>query len=120
MDELRLERVQDPGVRGKQILRVSGGAGIGDARGLQEALIQALEGATEVQVDVSGMTGIDLTGLQLLCAAHQSALLGGKSLHITDGGNATFRDMAAGAGFQRHTGCARDNSCSCIWVGGES
>ena len=118
MDEFRLERAQDPGERGKQVLKVTGGVTISEASGFHEALVAALDGASELQVDLSGITGIDLTGFQLLCAAHQSALRGGKWLHIIDGGNLTFRDMAADAGFQRHTGCARDVSFSCIWVGG--
>jgi len=119
MDDLTLERAQDPGVQGKQILKVSGGVTIGHACGFHEALVAALDGASELQVDLSGVTDIDLTGLQLLCAAHQSAVQVGKWFHISDGGNMTFRDMAAGAGFQRHVGCARDISYSCIWVGGE-
>lgn len=119
MDEFKLECRQDPESRGKQILKVSGGVTIGDAGGFRQALLAALEAASELQVDLSEMTGIDLTGLQLLCAAHQSAVRGGKWLYIADGGNSTFREMAVGAGFRRHTGCARDTSYSCIWVGGE-
>ena len=119
MDELKLERAQDPGTRGKQVLKVSGGVTISDASGFHEALVEALDGASELQVDLSAMTEIDLTGLQLLCAAHQSAVSVGKWFHITDGGNMTFRDIAEGAGFRRQTGCARDTAFSCIWVGGE-
>ena len=120
MEELRLERLQDPEVRGKQVLKVSGGVTVNHACGLHEALTAALEGGSELQVDLSGVTDMDLSGLQLLCAAHQSALRGGKWMHITDGGNTTFRDKADRAGFHRHEGCARDISYSCIWVGGES
>jgi anti-anti-sigma regulatory factor len=119
MDELKLERATDP-TGGKGVLKVSGGVTIGEAGDLRQALLAALDEAKEVEVDVSGMTGIDLTGLQLMCAAHQSAGKSGKSLHIFDGGNGTFRDMATAAGFRRHTGCAYDRACSCIWVGGES
>ena len=120
MDEFKLECGQDPQSQGKQILKVSGGLTISDAGGLRQALLAALEAGSELQVDLTEMTGIDLTGLQLLCAAHQSALLGGKWFYITDGGNMTFREMATGAGFRRHTGCARDTSYSCIWAGGEN
>ncbi len=120
MDQFKLERTQDPEVKGKEVLKVSGGVTISEAGDLHEALTAALACAGELQVDLSDIAGIDLTGLQLLCAAHQSALRDGKSLYITDGGNPTFRDMAADAGFQRHTGCVRDISFSCIWVGGES
>ena len=119
MDQFTLERAKDP-KGGKEILKVSGGVTIGEAGELRDALLAALDGEAEVEVDVSGLTGIDLTGLQLMCAAHQSAGTSGKSLHIVDGGNGTFRDMATGAGFRRHTGCAYDRACSCIWVGGES
>ncbi|QXE91518.1 STAS domain-containing protein [Geomonas subterranea] len=118
MDEVKLERMTDP--QGTEILKVSGGVGICEAGEFREALLLALEAAPEVRVDVTGLTGIDLTGLQLLCSAHQSAVRRGKNLHIFDGGNATFRDTATGAGFQRHTGCPQDRACSCIWVGGES
>lgn len=120
MNDLKLERRQDPEVKGKQILKVTGDVTIADACGFHEALLAALSETSELQVDLTETTGMDLTGLQLLCAAHQSAVLGGKWLHINDEGNMIFRDIAAGAGFRRHTGCARDTSFSCIWVGGES
>ncbi|QWV96002.1 STAS domain-containing protein [Geomonas nitrogeniifigens] len=119
MDEVKLERVKDP-QGATEVLKVSGGVTICEARDFREALLAALEAAPEVRVDVSALTGIDLTGLQLLCSAHQSAVRRGKSLHVFDGGNATFREAANGAGFQRHTGCPQDRACSCIWVGGES
>ncbi|WP_236026044.1 STAS domain-containing protein [Geomonas azotofigens] len=112
-----MERVTDP--QGGETLKVSGGVTICEASDFREALLAALEAAPEVRVDVSGLTGMDLTGLQLLCSAHQSAVRRGKSLHIFDGGNAIFRDTATGAGFQRHTGCPQDRACSCIWVEGE-
>lgn len=119
MDELNLEQAADPQGQ-KRILKVSGCATISGAREFREALLASLEAAAEVEVDVSGVTGIDLTGLQLLCAAHQSAAREGRKLHVVDGGNTTFRDMARGAGFHKQTGCRSDRECSCIWVGGES
>lgn len=120
MHELRLERHQDPATRGKKVLKIFGGVTVGEARALQEALIDVLDGASEVQVDLSEVTGMDLSGLQLLCAAHQSAVKGGKWLHITDGGNRELLDIIACAGFSRQVGCARDIKFSCIWVEGES
>ncbi|MBJ6801918.1 STAS domain-containing protein [Geomonas propionica] len=117
MDEVKLERLTDP--QGTT-LKVSGGVTICEARDFREALLAALEEAPELRLDVSELTGIDLTGMQLLCAAHQSARRRGKELRVYDGGNATFREAAKGAGFQRHSGCPQDRACSCIWVRGES
>ncbi|WP_136526651.1 STAS domain-containing protein [Geomonas ferrireducens] len=120
MEELTLECRQDPAHPGTRVLKVAGEVSIGVAGNFKGALIEALSSGSEVQVDVSALTGIDLTGLQLLCAAHHSAGTAGKELHIVDGGNPTFRDMATSAGFRRHTGCAYDRACSCIWVGGDN
>lgn len=119
MEELTFNCGQDPAHPRTRVLKVAGEATIVAAGDFKEALLDALSGASEVQVDVSALTGIDLTGLQLLCAAHHSAGIAGKDFHIVDGGNPTFRDMANAAGFRRHTGCAYDRACSCIWVGGD-
>jgi anti-anti-sigma factor len=118
MDDISIEHVQDCG-DGALGVKVSGDLGIQHAAAFREALLRSLEAPGELQVDLSGITGIDLTGLQLLCAAHQSAGQAGKCLQITDGDNAVFRTAAAAAGFVRHVGCARENSSSCIWVRGE-
>ena len=119
MDEMTLERRQDPAAPGKQGLKVAGSVTIGQAAGFKEALWEALQAASELRVDLSGVTEIDLTGLQLLCATHQSAQASGKIMSVDDGGNRAYLDVVVNAGFQRHVGCTRDSSGTCIWVGGE-
>lgn len=120
MDEIMIERSQDPAGQGKETLKVAGRVTIGQAGGFRETLLEALAAVDELQVDLSGVTDIDLTGLQLLCAAHQSAGKGGKRFGISDCGNEVFRKVVADAGFQRHIGCACDTTSSCIWLGGEN
>jgi ABC-type transporter Mla MlaB component len=118
-DEMTVERRQDPGAPEKRGLKLSGSVTIGQAALFREALLDALGAAGELEVDLCGVTEIDLTGLQLLCAAHQSAQAAGKNFSVNDGGNRAYLDTVANAGFQRHVGCARDNSGTCIWLGGE-
>lgn len=120
MDEITIEQWQDPEAQGKQVLRVAGRLTIGQASCFREALAGALAAAEELQVELLGVTQIDLTALQLLCAAHQSAEKAGKRFQVLSGGNETYRKVIADAGFQRHIGCARDNSRSCIWVEGDN
>jgi ABC-type transporter Mla MlaB component len=120
MDEITTERWQDPEAPGRQTLKVSGSATIGQALGVRDALLEALEAANELQADVSALTAADLTCLQLLCAAHQSAEKAEKRIQIVDGGNEIFKQVVTDAGFQRHVGCSCDNTSSCIWVGGEN
>ena len=119
MDDMTIEKWQDPGDPGRKGLKLSGSVTIGEAAAFKEALLAELETANELRVDLSAITEIDLTGLQLLDACHGSALARGKRFGIDAGGNRAFLDTVASAGFGRHTGCARDGDCSCIWVGGE-
>ena len=120
MDEIGIERWQDPERPGRQTLKITGNATISEAFALREALIEALEATRDLGVDVTGVTGVDLTALQLLCAAHQSAEKAGKRFQVVDQGNEVFRRVVADAGFQRHVGCACDTTSSCIWVQGEN
>jgi len=119
MDEMTVERWQDPEAAEKQGLKLTGSMTIGQAAELKEVLLEALGAASELLVDLSGVTEIDLTGLQLLDASHRSALANGKRFSINDGGNQSFRDAVDNAGFRRRVGCERDKTGSCIWVGGE-
>jgi anti-anti-sigma regulatory factor len=119
MDDITIETSQDD-AQGGRTVTVSGRATIEQAFTFREALLESLQAAKEVRVDVSGLTGVDLTGLQLLCAAHQSAEKAGKRFLVSDGGNETFLGVVADAGFQRHVGCACDTSSSCIWVRGDN
>lgn len=105
---------------GPEQVKISGAATIAHAEALKTELLAALNAAPEVRVDLSELEEIDLTGLQLLCAAHHSAQHREKAFLVHDGGNQKYRDVVSNAGFQRHVGCARDNSSSCIWVGGDN
>ena len=120
MDEITIERWQDPEAPGKQGLKLAGSMTIGQAAGLREALVAALESASELRVDLTGVTEFDLTGLQLLGASHRSSLARGKQFSISACGNRAYYAAVASAGFRRSAGCSRDTAGSCIWVGGEN
>jgi len=119
MDDMTMERWQDPGAPSKQGLKVCGSLTVAQAAEFKKALLETLGTATELQVDLSGITEIDLTGLQLLCAAHQSAQASGMVFSVNDGGNRAYLDTIVGSGFRRSAGCARGNAGRCVWVGGE-
>ena len=118
MDDMTIERWQDPEDPGKLGLRLTGRMTIEQAAGLKQALTAALESASELRVDLSGVTEIDLTGLQLLGASHRSSLISGKHFGIEDGGNRSYLDSVDSFGFRRHAGCSLDTRGTCIWLGG--
>ena len=119
MEDMTIEKWQDPGTPGRQGVKLAGSMTIGQAAELKELLVAALGAASELSLDLTGVTEIDLTGLQLLEASHRSAMNSGKLLTVDARGNQAYRDTVAAAGFQRTTGCAQDTNCTCIWVGGE-
>ena len=119
MEEMTIEQTRDPEVPGRLGLKLIGSMTIGQAGELKDVLVTALQEASELRVDLTGVTEIDLTGLQLLGASHRSSLALGKRFSVDYGGNRAYLDTVTNAGFRRHVGCSRDTNCSCIWVGGE-
>src|SRR5512133_3078370 len=79
-------------------LPITGKATVMGAGELKRVLAEALETTDALTLDVSGVTECDLTLFQLLCAAHHSAALLGKSLTIAPAGYGTFMQHAATAG----------------------
>ena len=59
---------------------LSGDVGIGAARELRGALIEALTSGRGLRIDLSGVTSLDVTTLQLLWAAERAAAKDGTKL----------------------------------------
>ena len=71
--DIRLERLDQGGMAGVVVVWIEGKATIHGADELKAALVEAFESASEVMLDVSGVTELDAAFLQLLCAAGKSA-----------------------------------------------
>ncbi|HJV34815.1 STAS domain-containing protein [Geomonas sp.] len=115
---MTIERLHPSDGKGGVELKVSGRLTVEGAAEFKDALREALAETAELVVDLTGLTEMDLSGLQLLCAAHGSAEVAGKSFRLVEGDNEVLRMIAAEAGFQRQAGCPQDVSKSCIWVRG--
>ena len=102
-----------------RILTVKGEMTIQNASEIRSALLEAFADVEVLSLDMAEVTEIDLTGLQLLCAAHRTATTDKKSFCISGTDNETVKSMIRDAGFDRHTGCVHDIDKTCIWVEGE-
>ncbi|WP_298266660.1 STAS domain-containing protein [Geobacter sp.] len=116
MDGLTIIRREEGG-EGTLVLQLSGELTIPWAGEFRQALLDAFDRAASVVVDVENLDAVDITGLQLLCAAHRTSCARGKGFRLTGEGSA-FAEAAGLAGFTRHVGCARDVGKTCIWTGG--
>ncbi|HSW03992.1 STAS domain-containing protein [Aquabacterium sp.] len=63
-------------------LRLEGELCIVDSAPAKAALLQALDAAAELDIDLAGVSAIDTAGLQLLIAAKRAAGTAGKTLRL--------------------------------------
>ena len=83
------------------------------SEGLREKLLAALSGNKPVEIDLSGVTDIDLTGLQTICAVCRSIGISGKQTAVT-GLRGHVKAAAETAGFSNSACGGR----SCFWSSG--
>lgn len=103
---------------GKSFLKLDGEVNVSHATDLKDALIQSLEKAETVEINLNDVTGIDLSCLQLLCSAHRTAAKEGKTLTIKDPSLPMYIEARKNAGFMYSKPCSFVTTDDCLWVGG--
>jgi anti-anti-sigma regulatory factor len=88
---------------------------IGRAQELKAALDAGLGERMIVDLDLSNVSEIDISGLQLLCSAHRTALSKGGNLRISARPSAEIVLAVRKSGFYRHAACRSDVASCCIW-----
>jgi len=103
---------------GSTVLQLTGALTIQNISEMKKILLEVLERANTVRIDCSFAEKMDFSWLQLLCSAHRSALVFGKSLVVEAPYPDGFHAIKAEAGFDRHCSCPlSDREDNCIWVG---
>ena len=82
---------------------------------LRLGFLDAFNRGKKVQVSLDGVTEVDITGLQLLCSAHRTAIFNGVGLAVVGGECESLSEVARDAGMLRHIGCSQDTCGSCVW-----
>jgi anti-anti-sigma regulatory factor len=85
---------------------------------LRAALMNSLSCAGHLVLSFENVTGIDLSCLQLLCAAHRTSAKLNKRLTITGRTPEVFKRAVEDAGYVRHAACIVDEGKGCLWMGG--
>lgn len=80
-------------------IRLDGEIDINCSDELKSALVKALSGPHALQLEVGGITGVDVTAVQLLWAAARSAEKAGKPFLVADALAERVRDVVREAGF---------------------
>jgi len=99
----------------REVLVIAGELNIEHAQALKETLLQSLGGTGPLLLNLENVTAIDLSCLQLLCAAHRSWLTANRKLAIASC-SGVFSQTARDAGYSREMGCSIDADRSCLWL----
>lgn len=94
---------------------INGAMTIGQASELKAGLLKAFETGKPVEMQLTGVTEVDVTGLQLICSAHRSSLERGCDFKVSGTDAEGLSHVARMAGMLRHAGCARDVNHTCVW-----
>lgn len=98
-------------------LTLQGSLTIADVAEVRDQCLEAFARGTEqITLDISGLTAIDVAGVQLLCACHRFAAQHGQNMQLHTGDNGPFRTLTSQTGMARGTGCHPDRAEQCLWL----
>jgi hypothetical protein len=83
---------------GFHVVKISGDAGLRAAQDIALSLRQALTGHDRVAIATEGVTGADITTIQLLLAADKQARAAGKSVSLAAPAAGALRDLLIDVG----------------------
>lgn len=96
------------------VLKLTGPATVQQAQKIHAALLEIVGKAQHLTLNVSGVTGADLTFLQLMCSAHRRLQRSGGVITLAGPVSEGLRQAIISAGF---VGCAGGNDKSGLWIG---
>jgi len=82
---------------------------------LHNKIVEIFDKVEELSISLEKVTDMDMTFMQLLCAAHKAFAQSGKHFKIS-GDLASISEKAASMGYTRQTGCTLDKQNSCVLV----
>lgn len=95
---------------GKDV-KIIGAMTIEHAQEAKTLLQELLTKKDNIPLDLEGVTGIDLSCLQLLCAMHKSAMQADKTVTLDYSRSSVISDILQRAGLVRHSGCTGSEKC---------
>ena len=96
---------------GSGLLVLEGELIIDHAEELKRFFLTALEGQGSLDINMEGVNKVDMFGLQVLCAAHRTAMKFDKELKLIGQQPEALRDAIVMAGYGRTAACSEDKAC---------
>ena len=100
-----------------RVLVMGGSLTIENAGEIRRRLLDAFERSDRVVVSIAEDTQMDISFLQILCAAHHTAAKTNKTFEL-DRAPKVFPCAIEDAGYLRLRGCIHDRDRTCLWATG--
>ncbi|MFZ2958641.1 MAG: STAS domain-containing protein [Candidatus Ozemobacteraceae bacterium] len=113
----KLEKIKNAEKPNTWFLQLEGEATLAQAIDLKNLFREGLKVADCLHIELSRLSTVDLSFLQLLCSLHLTARKAGKTVLLVGNMPQIMRDIAMQAGFPREKGCVEDSASACFWVG---
>jgi anti-anti-sigma regulatory factor len=118
MDGQQIGDLKEPGDTSEVTVAVSGALTIERSGEFRQILTNALAGAQRVVLDVGQLHDIDLTALQLICAACKTAAAADKTFIFAGPLPDCLMALKDGIGVCQNSPCSQNGNAPCIWFGG--
>ena len=107
-------QIEESTKTGKLIL--NGDLGIQQAASLKDQLLNIQESVEHLSLDIQGVTGLEVSVLQIFCSAHRTFMKLHKEITISGSLPPAWTDVLEVGGFARGKGCSVDRNNTCLWV----
>ena len=96
-------------------LQVSGDISIQNAQECLEALRDLQSKGNRLVLNLEGVTGADVSFLQLICSLHRTCLTAGQNLTLKGNMPETFKTVLESSGYRRLRACTLGGANPCLW-----
>ena len=96
-------------------LQVGGDISIQNAGECLEALRDFQNKGNRLMLNLEGVTGADVSFLQLICSLHRTCLSAGQNLTLTGNMPEGFKAILESSGYRRPKACTLGGDNPCLW-----
>ncbi len=102
------------------VLALAGDLTMVEAQETKKVLLEAIEKVDTLHLDLKKIESVDVSFIQLLCAAHRECFLSEKEIFLQGGVSDIMNQLLEKAGYSKQCGCYSAAKKSCLWNSGNN
>ncbi len=96
------------------VLSLEGDMTLTDALEIKDVLLEAIDKVGTLHLEIKQAESVDISFLQLVCAAHRECFLSGKKILLQDNPGGDLKKIISKAGYSKTLGCPKDAKHTCL------